>query len=131
MKKILIYLGIVLFTFSCTEKKVQETSQKPAQEESLVSIEHGEYKEYYPGHKQLKFHGYMDNNQLRDGKWTFYNEKGDEATITMYKNGKKEGFSIVRYPNGALHYVGEYKDDKKIGKWEFYDEKGNKTVKEF
>lgn len=38
---------------------------------------------------------------------------------------EKEGFSLVKYPNGRIHYRGEYQNDKMIGLWSTYDEKGN------
>ena len=61
---------------------------------------------------------------MREGKWTFMAKNGTEMSICFYQNGKKEGHSIVKHPNGALSYVGEYHNDKQIGVWEFYDEKG-------
>ncbi len=36
----------------------------------------------------------------------------------------REGFSLVKYPNGAMHYRGEYRNDQMVGVWTTYDEKG-------
>ena len=44
--------------------------------------------------------------------------------MTMYKNGLKHGHSIVKFPDGTIHYYGEYADDKKIGIWKSYNERG-------
>jgi antitoxin component YwqK of YwqJK toxin-antitoxin module len=37
----------------------------------------------------------------------------------------------VKYPNGNMHYVGEYDNGKEIGKWQMYDEQGNVTVTDY
>ena len=42
----------------------------------------------------------------------------------MYQHGEKHGHSIVKYPNGNLHYSGEYKNGKKIGLWKTYSIQG-------
>ena len=57
----------------------------------------------------------------------------DKALLKkVYDHGKKEGFSLVKYPNGRIHYRGEYQNDKMIGLWSTYDEKGNLiTEKEY
>ena len=44
--------------------------------------------------------------------------------MTNYENGVKQGHSIVKYPNGGIHYKGEYKDDKPVGVWKTYDNAG-------
>ena len=40
------------------------------------------------------------------------------------ENGIKQGYTVVKYPNGAIRYRGEYKDDKIVGLWTTYDPKG-------
>ena len=57
-------------------------------------------------------------------KWVFYSENGNEQSITVYNKGMREGFSLVKYPNGAMHYRGEYRNDQMVGIWTTYDEKG-------
>jgi antitoxin component YwqK of YwqJK toxin-antitoxin module len=42
----------------------------------------------------------------------------------MYDHCKRHGHTIVRYPNGAIHYYGEYDQDAKTGVWKTYDENG-------
>ena len=92
--------------------------------ENLIEVKHGVYSEWYPGKKHLKFQGSIDKKGNRDGKWVFYSENGNEQSITVYNHGMREGFSLVKYPNGAMHYRGEYRNDKMVGIWTTYDEKG-------
>ena len=97
-----------------------------------MEVKDGVFTEWYPGKKQIKFQGGQDELGNRDGKWTFYAENGTELSFTLYDHGKKEGFSLVKYPNGRIHYRGEYQNDEMIGLWSTYDEKGNLiTEKEY
>jgi antitoxin component YwqK of YwqJK toxin-antitoxin module len=130
--KLALYTFLLLFiAVSCTDKKVDETNKKP-KTEKLTEIKNGRFTEWYPGKKQIKFHGMLTKKGDRNGKWTFYSETGNELSMTVYENGKKEGFTVVKYPNGAIHYTGEYKNDKSVGVWKTYDEKGKLvTEKDF
>lgn len=118
------YTLLCLFGFAvmvgCTEK----TDKIPAQQEKLVEIKDGQYSEWYPGRKQLKFRGSLDSLQQRDGKWEFYSERGLVLSMTEYSHGKRNGFSIVKYPNGRIHYRGEYLNDEQVGRWTTYDTLG-------
>jgi antitoxin component YwqK of YwqJK toxin-antitoxin module len=38
--------------------------------------------------------------------------------------GLKEGFTVVKYPSGRIHYRGEYRNDTIVGLWTTYDENG-------
>lgn len=115
-----------------TEKdQTEENILLPKNRQDLITIKNHEYTEYYPGKKQIKFHGFVDDNNERDGKWVFFGTSGQELSVSFYKNGKLDGHSVVRYPNGKLRYIGEYKDNKRIGEWEMYDLKGVKTVKKY
>lgn len=120
----LILLGGILFfgLSSCTS--TEDETAKKEKELPLTEIKDGIYTEYYPERKAIKIQGQIDGNKLRDSKWIFYAENGVELSITHYNHGKKEGHSIVKFPNGMLNYVGEYHEDKKIGIWKKYDEKG-------
>ena len=131
MKKV-VYVFVTLFLiFGClntNEKKID----KKIKIEKLVEVKDGVFTEWYPGKKQIKFQGGQDELGNRDGKWTFYAENGTELSFTLYDHGKKEGFSLVKYPNGRIHYRGEYQNDEMIGLWSTYDEKGNLiTEKEY
>lgn len=117
----ILLLSLITFMFSCTEN---EEKVKKEKELPLIETIDGVYTEYYPGRKSVKIQGQVDENNLRHSKWTFYSETGTELSITHYIHGKKEGHSIVKFPNGMLNYYGEYHDDVKIGIWKKYDEKG-------
>jgi len=117
-----VYPILVLILFSCGNE--EENKPKKHAPESLVEVKNGVYYEWYPGKKQLKYKGAQDENKKRNGIWTFYSENGTELSTTYYEHGLKEGFSIVKYPNGAIHYRGEYHKDKTVGIWTTYDEKG-------
>lgn len=106
-----------------------EASQFSAPDTSLIVQENGEYIQYYPGKKNIRFRGKMNDLQQRQGKWSFYDEKGEELSYTHYINGVKEGFSLVKHPNGKIHYHGEYHEDEKAGVWKTYDING-KVVEE-
>ena len=121
MKQIVALLVMTLL-FACAEEV--EKQKTPEKEEILVEIKNGMYTEWYPGKKQIKYTGGQDETQRRNGVWTFYGEDGKELSVTMYDHGLREGFTVVKYPNGALHYRGEYSKDKTVGIWTTYNEKG-------
>jgi len=122
--KVLI-VACILFSLlvSCKDKQVEKIAKK----ENLVEIKNGIYTEWYPGKKNKKFQGAQDEKSRRDGKWVFYSEKGDELSITFYSNGLKNGFTMVKYPNGRMHYRGEYRNDTIVGLWTTYDQNGKIT----
>ena len=125
MKFLFIISTIIIILFSCSSNETARKKKTATQEiENLVDIKDGIFTEYYPGKKQIKFQGPQDENGARDGKWTFYSEKGFELGISNYTHGKKDGVSIVKYPNGVLHYFGEYANDEMIGTWKTYDQQG-------
>lgn len=130
MKKIFIFITLIVPFVSCKEevkqekKKVEEVAPIIELEEDLIEIKDNIYTEYYPGKKAIKFRGEQDEKGLRNGVWLFYSEKGEELSMTNYEHGIKEGHSMVKYPNGAIHYTGEYKEDKPIGVWKTYDPSG-------
>jgi antitoxin component YwqK of YwqJK toxin-antitoxin module len=127
----IIFLVLLTITLpACTDKKNKETKKEVAPEE-LVEIKDGHYKEWYPGKKQLKYQGELNQKGDREGKWNFFSEKGTLLSFTFYNAGKKNGYSLVKYPNGKIHYYGEYKDDQMVGEWITYDQQGQKTVKNF
>ena len=116
-----IFIMLAFTIVSCTS---ENTVKKTVTSEQLIEVKNGVYSEWYPGKKQLKFHGAVDKKGNRNGKWVFYSEQGTELSIMVYTVGKRDGFSIVKYPNGALHYRGEYRNDEMVGVWTTYDEKG-------
>ncbi len=113
--------GIMLA--SCAEEEPEKKKEVPGPE-VLVEIHGTDYVEYYPGRKQIKFEGTVDDSKARNGVWHHYNESGLEISTTEYKHGKKHGLSIVKYSNGQLYYTGEYRDDKRAGVWRTYGRDG-------
>jgi len=140
MKNPLIYLIFILVLFACEEDLSidfddnedvsisQDAKGKNLYTDSnLKDTVDFKYQEWYPEKKQLKIEGGLDRQNRRHGTWYYYNEEGGEMSMTTYTNGRKQGFSIVKHPNGAIYYMGEYDMDKKVGKWKFYNEKGEKV----
>lgn len=127
--KTTFYLALILTLVGCSETEKTQ-SESPVQStvelspDELVQVRDGVFYEYYPDGKTVKFTGPQDSEGKRDGKWLYYSEDGRELSMTMYKNGLKHGHSIVKYPDGTIHYYGEYKDDKKVGIWKSYNERG-------
>lgn len=99
--------------------------------EKLVDLKDGHYTEWYPGRKQIKYQGQLNKAGNREGKWDFFSETGNLQSFTMYIDGKKEGHSLVKYPNGKVHYYGTYQNDQMVGEWVSYDLNGNKTIKDY
>jgi len=132
IKYFLISTLFFVLATSCTNTENTETVETVIVEEQLIEQTREWYREYYPGKKQLKIIGTIDDQERRHGVWEYYNEDGVKISATYYLHGKKDGYSVVYHPNGATSYVGEYKDDKKIGVWRIYDPNGNLiTEKEF
>ena len=105
--------------------ETNETKSAPVIDKTeLVVMENGTYKEYYPNKKSVKFEGPQDKNGKRNGKWQYFSESGTELSMTIYNHGEKHGHTIVKYPNGNLHYTGEYSNNKPIGIWKTYSIEG-------
>jgi antitoxin component YwqK of YwqJK toxin-antitoxin module len=125
MKKILFFLPVFLFFVACN---TDDAPDKSVSGENKLIVRNGnEYTEYYPGKKQVKMHGFYNEQEQRQGKWEYFAENGIKLSLTMYENGTKEGYSVVFYPNGSQRYVGEYHNDQKKGLWQFYDENGKQV----
>lgn len=120
-------LGLIfIIAGSLTINSCGEAPKAPEKEssENLVEIKNGIYTEYYPKRKAIKFKGPQDDNKQRNGRWFFYDERGNELSMTEYVNGKKHGFIFVRYPSGSMRYTGEFNMDVESGLWKFYKEDG-------
>lgn len=129
MKNALLFIALTTILFSCKEDVkeplgTKDTKDTLVEEEDLVVIKDGLFTEYYPGKKAIKFQGRQDKDGYRDGIWLFYSETGVELSMTNYEHGVRQGHSIVKYPSGAIHYTGEYKNDKPAGLWKTYDTAG-------
>ena len=108
---------------SCNDKQ-EDQSAVTEKKEDLVEIKDGIYTEWYPGKKNIKFQGAQDEKAHRNGKWVFFSESGNELSFTFYSRGLKDGFTVVKYPSGRIHYRGEYRNDTIVGLWTTYDENG-------
>jgi antitoxin component YwqK of YwqJK toxin-antitoxin module len=130
--KHLIFFNLItslfIFLFSCNSNDTKQLNDKVVKEQ-LVEVKNGKYTEWYPGKKQIKFEGMVDKKGKREGKWSYYSEKGTELSFTIYEHGVKQGHTVVKYPNGIIHYRGEYLNDNIVGVWTTYDRKG-KVVSE-
>ncbi len=128
MKNIVILFWSLLLLVSCNDTPQPEQKKDVApKKENLVDVRDGVFTEWYPGRKQIKFQGPQDEKMERHGKWSYYAPDGTELSFTIYEHGKKEGFTIVKHPNGRVHYRGEYKNDKPVGLWTTFDEQGKKV----
>ena len=127
MKNKFLLILICAFCFVACSRNEMPKAKKSTKKESLVEVRDGIFTEYYPGKKQKKFQGEQDENGQRQGKWTFYGPEGLELSTTHYEHGIRHGHSIVKYPNGAIHYYGEYNMDQQIGILKSYDMQGNLT----
>ena len=127
MKKIVFLLATLFFISACENNP--KKMDKKILKEKLVEVKDGVFTEWYPGKKSIKYQGGQDELGNRDGKWTFYAENGTELSYTQFSGGKKDGYSLVKYPNGNIHYTGEYQNDEMVGVWSTFDEKGNLLTK--
>ena len=131
MKHLLFFnfiTSLFIFLISCDSNDTKQLNDKDVKEQ-LVEVKNGKYTEWYPGKKQIKFEGMVDKKGKREGKWSYYSEKGTELSFTIYEHGVKQGHTVVKYPNGIIHYRGEYLNDNIVGVWTTYDRKG-KVVSE-
>jgi antitoxin component YwqK of YwqJK toxin-antitoxin module len=119
----------ILFV-GCSEGTKPQKIEIP-KKEKLVDLKDGHYTEWYPGRKQIKYQGQLNAAGNREGKWDFFSESGNLQSFTMYIDGKKEGHSVVKYPNGKIHYYGTYQNDQMVGEWVSFDQNGNKTIKDY
>lgn len=125
MKNLALMLLVGLaFMVACNNAPATKKPKK----ENLIEVKDGVYTEYYPGRKAVKFRGPQNDEGKRNGRWFFYDEKGNEMSMTEYTDGFMNGFIFVRYPNGTMRYTGEYTMGKESGLWRFYDEKGKVQI---
>ena len=141
MKSYSIYIIFIFVLSACGENASTESnkinSDTNVEDESdaktglykpgLIDTIDYQYQEWYPGRDQLKIEGMFDEQYKRHGKWVFYDKNGIELSMTTYTHNLKQGFSIVKHPNGVIYYRGEYNQDKKVGLWTFYNDKGEKV----
>ena len=74
--------------------------------------------------------GEWNGESQKTGTWKQWFPNGKKWIVENYKDGKKDGESIVWVNNGNKLYEGEFKDDKASGTWKYYDENGKISKKE-
>ncbi len=129
MKKLLLIFIAGLLLVACGDAK--DEVQKSNENENLIETVDGMYYEYYPGKKQVKITGPVNDEGKRNGRWEFYGPNGRELGFTMYENGIRHGHSYTSYPDGRPHYHGEYWADTLIGVWKTYSEDGKVFEKDY
>lgn len=129
--QILFFVGTLSMLFVACSGGTEPQKIAAPKKEKLVDLKDGHYTEWYPGRKQIKYQGQLNQAGNREGKWDFFSETGNLQSFTMYIDGKKEGHSLVKYPNGKVHYYGTYQNDQMVGEWVSYDQNGNKTIKDY
>jgi antitoxin component YwqK of YwqJK toxin-antitoxin module len=129
--QILFFVGTLSMLFVACSDGTEPQKIAAPKKEKLVDLKDGHYTEWYPGRKQIKYQGQLNQAGNREGKWDFFSETGNLQSFTMYIDGKKEGHSLVKYPNGKVHYYGTYQNDQMVGEWVSYDQNGNKTIKDY
>ncbi|MCO5259661.1 MAG: hypothetical protein M9916_05910 [Crocinitomicaceae bacterium] len=115
------FVLLALLTVVSCKNNEQQKEEEPTIVEDYEKIEGGQYRSFYGSNNQLKMEGEYDENQERQGIWTYYTIDGKKQSVTEYKHGKKDGYSIVYHENGSIYYRGEYRNDEKVGVWDFYD----------
>ena len=137
MKSLLYFAIFSLVLVSCTteeaplEPLVPATQPAPAPKKlvdktELVEVKNEIFTEYYDKEKKsVKFRGPQDKDGKRHGKWLYFSETGIELTMTMYEHGIQHGHIIKKYPNGNLHYSGEFQNGKPVGVWKSHSIDGS------
>lgn len=124
MKYVLMFCALSIL-IACGEEEVKEkTVVEPDKKEVLTEEKNGTFTQYYPGKKKIKFRGPQDSEGRRHGIWYFYDESGAQISMTDFKHGLKNGVSLKKFPNGGVHYTGEYENDVQVGIWKTYDTSG-------
>jgi antitoxin component YwqK of YwqJK toxin-antitoxin module len=60
------------------------------------------------------------NKEIKDSVWTYYDELGVLISRESYKAGKKNGVSLVYFPEGNVSEERHYKDDVEDGPFKQY-----------
>ena len=74
---------------------------------------------FYPSGKIAETVNYL--NDVKQGPYKKYSEKGIVLEEAVYKDGAFEGPAIYRDPEGNIIAKGIYKQGTKKGKWQFYE----------
>ncbi len=80
---------------------------------------------YYGSGKEKEINVYVKG--LLNGTTTTFHINGQKNITANYIDGKKDGYYISRYMNGAIEEEGWYKEDLLEGEWLMYNEFGTLT----
>lgn len=69
---------------------------------------------YNPSNGHLISENDCDSNAVGDGLVKLYNKNGNVAGRGEYKSGKKDGASIIYFPNGNIRLIEHYQNGNKI-----------------
>ncbi len=86
-----------------------------------TKIKHGLFSYYYENGVKKVEGLYIDN--LAQGEWKYWDEKGKLTSIISSKDNKMIGEQEF-HPNGKLKHSGNYKNNQKSGKWQYWDQDG-------
>ena len=71
---------------------------------------------------------YDENDKPYTGIYKEFYEGGTVRTEMVLKEGMKDGYIRIYFPDGKLHEIRSYKHNKMDGKWETRNRKGIKTA---
>ncbi len=120
MKNIISILCMSVFLVSCSEEREVTTLQdrnglmyQSNQEKPF----NGTFVEYsvYGQEKKRAEENYK--NGKKDGLSILWTRTGEKASEAIYKDGKQNGRETVWYKNGQKAAEGSYQDDKRNGLW--------------
>lgn len=137
---------------SCQTTFFDEKGNKVSEGKEAGKLKEGKWTYYHPGGKSVMFaedyvkgklNGkrivYFPNgkiaeeisfvNDLMEGTYKQYTEKGVVLEESFYKNNKLHGIAIFRNSHGEVTSKGKFANDLKTGVWEYYD-KGKLVKKE-
>lgn len=137
---------------SCQTTFVDEKGNKVSEGKEADKLKEGKWTYYHPGGKTVmstenyvkgKLSGkrvvYFPNgavaeeisfvNDLKEGPYKQYTEKGILLEESVYKNNQLHGPAVYRNSQGELVSKGKFANDLKTGIWEYY-EKGKVVKKE-
>ena len=77
---------------------------------------HGEWRYFYDS-GEISAVGSYDDNEERDGLWSWYHINGQLKESTFYEHGKIQKNSISYYKNGQLQSKAKFKDNQLNGEY--------------
>ncbi|MGD1847223.1 MAG: toxin-antitoxin system YwqK family antitoxin [Salibacteraceae bacterium] len=127
-------LLLVLLVSACSQKEkgtevVEETHPDGKPKKVAVYVDNAGKKQkiqetlYYPN-GQIEQDGKLNENTLREGKWTYWYNDGKTWSEYEYQNGMRHGSCKVYFPNGQIRYAGQWEQDQPVGNWKFWTNAG-------